>query len=197
MKRILIIILINLLFSYLIIFSQEKKEEAPAVKTEESFEVKPTYENVSYNDILKKEADISALVDKINQSIQEMNSSRSLSKKSALKEEVNKLKEQLKIEMKDYAAIINAYNNKIFKKDIPIDPSVNTNEGELKNKETEIINFVDRINKKIEQANQQTNESTRRALIDEIERMKKELEQKKLEYFKLIKSYNAQVEAKI
>ncbi len=194
MKNFLLIIL---LLYPLIVYSQEKKEEGAAQKAEESSEIKPTYENVSYNDIIKKETDISSLVDKINQIIKEMNTSRSLSKRSALKEEVDKLKEQLKIEMKDYAAMINSYNNKIFKKDIPIDPSINTNEGELKNKETEIINFVEKINKKIMQANQETNELARKALIDEIERMKKELEQKKLEYFKLIKSYNAQVESKI
>lgn len=197
MKNFLLIILINLLLYPLIVYSQEKKEEGAAQKAEESSEIKPTYENVSYNDIIKKETDISSLVDKINQIIKEMNTSRSLTKRSALKEEVDKLKEQLKIEMKDYAAMINSYNNKIFKKDIPIDPSINTNEGELKNKETEIINFVEKINKKIMQANQETNELARKALIDEIERMKKELEQKKLEYFKLIKSYNAQVESKI
>lgn len=193
--------LMYILILYSFIFAQEY---TTTTTTEESGEVvqiesQPTYENITTNDITKKEEEILNQIAQINENIIKANTSNSLKMKKTIMLNVDEMKLNLKKLTKEYAAMIKAYNERIATADgySPSEPSPtveNISEIQLENYKKELKRITEQINEKVAAANSEFTNEGRKKYIPQIEQLKNEYLNKKLKYIKLVQQYNKKIE---
>ena len=180
---------------------QQNQPDAQQQQQTESVTLPQSYENVSLNEIDKKEKDIGNLVDQLNEKNKQITTSGSNKTKKALQVEVDTSKQQLQQEMKEYALMVNSYNKRLSK-ELPSAVSTASSttmitEAELRTRQTELLELVNQINKKISDLNAETNETVKTTLAGEIEALQAEFTARKVRYLKLVNEYNSQMESKM
>lgn len=195
---------IKYLMYILILCSFIFAQEYITTTTEESGEVvqiesPPKYENITSNDITKKEEEILNQISQINENIIKANTSNSLKTKKTIMAQVDEMKLNLEKLTKEYAEMIKSYNERIATAAglSPLEPSStveNISEIYLENYKKELKRITEQINEKVSAANSEFTQEGKAKYIPQIEKLRNEYLNKKLKYIKLVKEYNKNIE---
>ncbi len=178
--------------------AQESSTDEQPEENIVSIESKQTYENVTLNDITKKEEEILNLINQINENTIKANTSNSLKAKKTILLQVDELKANLKNLMKEYSEMVNAFNERLANsmQATPSNFSIpdSITDIQLENLEKELKKIAQNINEKASLANRELTEENKRNYIQQIEQLKIEYFAKKAKYLKLVNEYNKRLQ---